>query len=68
MGKQELIERLKKSMDSEGLFTISGNASTIEVPDTSSLTREEKVNMAIKMFENSLENKPKEAIKVYLAY
>lgn len=70
MGKKELIQKLKESMNPEGLFTVSGkNSSTInEVQKDNSLSREDKINLAIEIFENSLEHKPKEATKVYLAF
>lgn len=68
MGKKELIEKLKKSMNPEGLFTISGETAHNEIQGTNSLSREDKVNMAIEIFENSLEHKPREATKVYLAF
>jgi hypothetical protein len=68
MGKKELIEKLKKSINPEGLFTVSGDTASKEIPEDNSLSREDKVNMAIEIFENSLEHKPREATKVYLAF
>ena len=68
MGKKELIEKLKKSMNPEGLFTVSGETAGNEISDDNSLSREDKVNIVIEIFENSLEHKPKEVTKVYLAF
>jgi hypothetical protein len=65
MGKEELIEKLKQSINPEGLFTISGGSSVNQMNDAD-LSKEDRVNIAIERFENSLDNKPKEATKVYL--
>jgi|GEM_PF-3539456 len=65
MGKEELIEKLKQSINPEGLFTVSGGPFVNQIHDAD-LSKEDRVNIAIEIFENSLDNKPKETTKVYL--